>query len=97
MKSKLCLCLVVAVAALPAYSAELPQRKSGLWEVKVDGARGGLQVMRMCIDRASDNALRGVGGPAAAQNCSKSEVRRESANRMNLETFAPAHAAPLPK
>jgi hypothetical protein len=51
-------CLAV-LSAVPAIAADLPTRKSGLWEIRSQMAGMPTQgPMQMCVDRASDNLMR---------------------------------------
>jgi len=51
------LLLFCALTFLPAYGADMPKRKSGLWEIKtnLDGQPG--MTMQMCIDERQDDLL----------------------------------------
>ena len=60
MRKTLFLLLSLTLAAGTAQAEDKFQRKSGLWEVKRTSTRTSEQtrVYQMCIDQASDNALR---------------------------------------
>lgn len=73
-------CAVAALlAAVPAAATDFPRRKSGLWEMKMEGMPGG---MATCVDQASDDAMRGAAMKMEKDNCSKSEIKRESPTRV---------------
>lgn len=60
---KSCLITLTALLATQAYAADMPKRKSGLWEVRmqISGMPAGMPMqgpMQMCVDQASDNVLR---------------------------------------
>jgi len=63
----------VLLLSAPAPGAELPKRKSGLWEmkVKVDGGVA-MPALQHCVDGAQDDLL----GESSA-DCSKREVRKD--------------------
>lgn len=84
--------LALALLAPPAPAADFPQRKSGLWELQVEGARGGAGAMKMCIDQASDNTLKSIGGQGA-ENCAKNEVRSDGANRFVTQSVCKVHGS----
>lgn len=64
-------------SAFAAGAADMPQRKSGLWEIKTasDGTPG--QVMQQCVDQQSDNLMAQRAGAMGKDACSKNETRRE--------------------
>lgn len=52
--------LAALLLALPAQAGEMPQRKSGLWEMKTQMPGMPAQAqgpMQMCVDQASDNLM----------------------------------------
>jgi hypothetical protein len=70
--------LTALLLALPALAADLPARKSGLWEIRSDTSAGGQKMpgttMQMCIEQARDDV---TGDPhEARRQCSKMEVKR---------------------
>lgn len=71
------LTVLAALLAVPAQAAEVPKRKSGLWEMKTQMAgippQGPIQ---MCIDQASDNLMQERAREKA--NCPVVEVNRSS-------------------
>lgn len=82
MKSHHCLVAVVALAAVgTTLAADLPKRKSGLWEVKTSmpdmpsqGPQGPIQV---CVDEKTDDLAQAAADAEAKKNCSKSEIKHE--------------------
>jgi len=66
---------VIVVTPVPA--AELPSRKPGLWEVKmtIEGRNAPPQVIRQCIDAATDQMMQSSLGPYSAAACPKREVQ----------------------
>jgi hypothetical protein len=80
MQTSLRLVAIVALAtAIPALSADLPRRKSGLWEISTATGQGQSVAATMCVDQKADDLSRQLAG--AGVTCSKQDVRRESATR----------------
>lgn len=70
------LALLLIAAPLAANAAELPKRKSGLWEIstaQTGGPAGPLA--QLCIDEKTDDLTRQLA--AGAVPCSKQDIRRE--------------------
>lgn len=79
--SALALACIAVVLALPAAAADLPKRKSGLWEVKTDalnGDKAGGQTMQMCIDEKTDNAIQHQTAGVGRDACTRQDVRQEA-------------------
>lgn len=68
---------IVVMSVAPAFAADLPSRKPGLWEVRmgVDGKTAGMAIQQ-CIDANTDQMMQSSAGPIAAQACSKRDVQR---------------------
>lgn len=62
-----------------AVAADVPARKSGLWEITtgMGGAHAMSQTMQQCIDEKTDKLTEETGMREAQRNCSKNDVRRE--------------------
>lgn len=69
------LVLSVGYGVAAGAAADAPQRKSGLWEMKMSGANmpGGM-TMQQCVDQKSDDISK---MQEAKSNCTKNAVRRE--------------------
>src|SRR5215208_6793952 len=69
------LVLSIGYGVAAAASADAPQRKSGLWEMKISGGQmpGGM-TMQQCVDQKSDDISK---MQEAKSNCTKNVVRRE--------------------
>jgi hypothetical protein len=78
------LCAAALVIALPATAADLPRRKSGLWEISTAGKDGQPMAAQMCIDQKTDDLSRQLAG--AGISCSKQDVKRESATRYVIDS-----------
>ena len=75
------LAVLSLAAAGSALAADLPKRKSGLWEVKTSmpdmpaqAQQGPIQV---CVDEKTDDMSQAVADAEAKKNCSKSEIKRD--------------------
>ena len=74
-------CLIVVAAAVltaaPAFALDMPTRKAGLWEIKMvfEGRNLPAQVMRQCIDPATDRLMNSNFGGSTQQACSKQDVK----------------------
>jgi len=74
-------CLIILVVLSIGYgvaasaSSDAPQRKSGLWEMKMSGGHmPGAMTMQQCVDQKSDDISK---MQQAKSNCTKNVVRRE--------------------
>jgi hypothetical protein len=74
--------LVVSLGALVlgtrARAEDLPQRKPGLWEMKIARNGSGLPDMTMqhCTDATTDKDMNNVVSPMAKQICSKQDLQK---------------------
>ncbi len=75
MRLPLRLCFVLV--ATPALALDMPPRKAGLWELKMNlqGTPMPGQAFQHCIDAATDKAMNDVGGGMRGQ-CSKQDMQR---------------------
>lgn len=79
------------MAALPvavAFAADMPMRKSGLWEVKTENTGGGQNMagpmtMQMCIDQSKDDMTAGPND--MRKHCSKMDTKRMG-NRVEIDS-----------
>ena len=72
--------IVGVIGAVPALAAELPSRKPGLWEMKMEFANRSTpgQTMRQCIDASTDQAMQSNLGSSGQSACSKRDVQRSA-------------------
>ena len=82
MRLGLCITVLAAAIAVPASAADMPKRKSGLWDVKVThvgtaSAPADAQSMQMCVDTKTDNALHQSAAAGGKQSCTRQDVRQE--------------------
>jgi hypothetical protein len=71
--------LTLLLAAGFAQAEDKFQRKSGLWEVKRTSTRaeGKIRVTQLCIDQASDDALRQLPEGRPNEHCKTDKVQRD--------------------
>jgi hypothetical protein len=70
---------VVTVSA-----AELPTRKSGLWEITTVREGHNFSI-KQCVDAATDQAMQANSGPVPQRSCSKRDVER-SGDTMTIDS-----------
>src|SRR5271166_4794295 len=87
MRSVGAISILTLICAVPARADELPSRKPGLWEVtmSVDSRNAPPQVIKQCIDAATDQMMQSSAGPYAASACSKRDVHR-SAGQITIDS-----------
>jgi hypothetical protein len=73
--------IVGVIGAVPAFAAELPSRKPGLWEMKMEfeSRSTPAQTMRQCIDASTDQMMQSNLGSSGQTACSKRDVQRSDA------------------
>ena len=88
---------IAAVAAIAAAAAlapsalaqDLPKRKSGLWEIRMEsgaGQGGGGHLMTQCVDQSRDDAFRQMGQQMERENkCTRTNVQR-GPNRLSFDS-----------
>jgi len=70
------LALLLVAAPVAADAADLPKRKSGLWEISTSQPGGPPgPIAQMCIDEKTDDLTRQLA--AGSVTCSKQDIRRE--------------------
>ncbi len=64
-----------------AFALDMPARKPGLWELKMElqGLHLPAQVMKHCVDAATDKLMNSAYGGSAQQSCSKQEISHSGA------------------
>ena len=62
--------------ASAAHAGDGPQRKPGLWESKIQ-TNGATLISQMCVDAATEAAMRSKTDGYMKQNCSRYEKREE--------------------
>lgn len=79
--------IVGVIGVMPALAAELPSRKPGLWEIKMEFANRSTpgQTMRQCIDASTDQMMQSNLGPSGQNACSKRDVQR-SADAITIDS-----------
>jgi Protein of unknown function (DUF3617) len=78
MRRHLPLVAAACLAALPAQAIDMPARKPGLWEMKMnfEGRNTPPQVMQQCIDAETDKMMGAMGGNTRNDACSKHDVQQ---------------------
>jgi hypothetical protein len=72
-------CLLLSIAsAMTAQADELPERKAGLWEIKMSRAGMPEQTSRQCTDPSVEKKMRDMVLAGGAMNCSKMDIRKTS-------------------
>jgi hypothetical protein len=86
MRHAALLFLSLFLAASVAQAQDVPKRKSGLWELKRTTARteGRERIVQLCIDQASDNALRQLAEGMRNESCKTDKLTREG-TRMTVD------------
>jgi hypothetical protein len=66
------------IYAMPAIALDMPPRKPGLWELKMDfeGRKIPATVMKQCTDATSDKVMNSNFGGPAQEACSKQDVTK---------------------
>lgn len=80
--------LLILICGFPARADELPSRKPGLWEVKmsIENRNAPPQVIKQCIDAATDQLMQSSAGPFSAAACPKRNVQT-SADSITIESI----------
>jgi len=75
MRRPLAMIVLALVFAAPAFALDMPARKAGLWEIRMafEGRNLPAQVMKQCVDAATDRQMNNFGGPAQGA-CAKQDV-----------------------
>jgi len=67
---------LLATPLARAAEIEMPNRKAGLWEMKMVSASMPGLTMQHCTDEATDKKMRAAYSPMAKEMCSKNEVQK---------------------
>lgn len=78
--ARIALSLLAACIASTAAAADVPKRKSGLWEIRtqMSGMPAGMPgqgPMQMCIDQNSDNMTNDASGPGGKPDCPVMQIK----------------------
>ena len=87
------LCLLIPFAAMLSFAqaADVPMRKSGLWEIRTETRAGGQSMpgpmtMQVCIDQSKDDITAAPNDmQRMKQRCSKMDVKR-SGNTVTMDS-----------
>lgn len=77
MRHYLAIAALGLAAAAPAFALDMPARKPGLWELKmvIEGGGAPAQVMKQCVDAATDKLMNADFGGSNAQACPKQDMK----------------------
>jgi hypothetical protein len=75
------------LTAAPATALDLPTRKTGLWEIKMifEGRNLPAQVMKQCVDPATDKLMNANFGGSNEQACAKQDLTK-SGGTMTIDS-----------
>ena len=81
MRYHLAILVTLLPCASPALALDMPARKPGLWELTMSfgDAKIPAQVLRQCIDAATDKLMESNFGGLPQQSCEKQETSRSGA------------------
>jgi len=76
MRRQLAVVVFALLFAAPAFALDMPIRKAGLWELKMDFESRNLpaQVIKQCTDASTDKLMTSNFGGPAQEKCSKRDV-----------------------
>jgi hypothetical protein len=76
IRMRLPVILAAFLVSTPAFALDLPARKAGLWEMKmqIEGGRMPAQTFQHCIDAATDKKMNAMGPGTRSDQCSKQDV-----------------------
>ena len=67
-------------AAAPAFAIDMPTRKAGLWDLKMnfEGRNMPVTGMKQCVDESTDKLMNASFGGSVQEACSKQEITRSA-------------------
>ncbi len=76
MRRQLAVAAFALLFVVPAFALDMPIRKGGLWELKMDfeGRNLPAQVIKQCTDASTDKLMTSNFGGPAQEKCSKRDV-----------------------
>ncbi len=77
MRRRLIVIVISLLSAAPAFALDMPTRKADLWEIKMvfEGRNLPAQVMRQCVDPATDKLMNANFGGSVNEACSKQDMQ----------------------
>ena len=87
MLRRIAMLAAAVFTAAPAFALDMPARKPGLWQINMEfvGRKLPAQVIKQCIDAASDKIMNSHFGGSAQEACSKQDVTKTS-NGMTVDS-----------
>jgi hypothetical protein len=72
--------VVLIFFTIPAFAAELPARKPGLWEIEttLPSPKIPKQVIRQCVDAATDQMMQSRAGVNSQRDCSRRDLQKSA-------------------
>jgi hypothetical protein len=85
MRAVRAICIASVIGTTSAFSAELPSRKPGLWEIKTSSENRNVpaQTIQQCIDAATDRMMQS--GAYMQNACPKRDVQ-QSGNTFTIDS-----------
>ncbi len=79
--------IIGLLSASPAFALDMPPRKPGLWELKMnfEGRNLPATAMKHCVDAATDKLMNSSFGGSAQEACSKQDVTK-SGNTITVDS-----------
>lgn len=77
--------LTFVIPATAAHAIDLPTRKPGLWELKMQraGAGGDDVSMQHCTDETTDKKMTSAVQPMATESCTKQDIQKTATGYVN--------------
>ena len=78
MPRRLIVAAIGLLSAAPAFALDMPARKAGLWELKMnfEGRNFPVTGMKHCVDQATDKLMSSNFGGSVNEACSKQDVTK---------------------
>jgi Protein of unknown function (DUF3617) len=78
MHRRLIVAVISLLSAAPAFALDMPARKPGLWDLKmnIEGRNLPVTGMKHCVDQATDKLMNANFGGSANEACSKQDVTK---------------------
>jgi hypothetical protein len=82
MRGHSAIVIALLLSAAQSFAADLPTRKAGLWELKMEfpGRNLPARLMQQCTDAATDKFMTLNFGGAAERNCQKRDMQNNGGN-----------------
>lgn len=72
-----CIAFLLSIAPAAAQTIEMPARKAGLWEMKMQpAAQMPAMTMQHCTDESTDKQMSAMTSPMTKESCAKNDIRK---------------------